>query len=122
MAKRSLSWTRVLSVPASQSYQQSAWMPPADVYRCREGWLVKFELAGVRADQIQLTAQGSTLTVRGARHDGTIAEGQSCYSMEISYNRFQRSITLPCDLSEAQIETEYREGMLLVRVRTGGET
>jgi HSP20 family molecular chaperone IbpA len=37
--------------------------------------------------------------------------------MEISYNQFERTIELPCDASSMQIDTEYRDGMLWVRLR-----
>jgi HSP20 family molecular chaperone IbpA len=36
--------------------------------------------------------------------------------MEIAYNRFARTIELPCDLERARITLEGREGMLLLHV------
>jgi len=36
--------------------------------------------------------------------------------MEISYSQFQRTIELPENLDHARITTEYRQGMLLVRI------
>ena len=38
--------------------------------------------------------------------------------MEISYSRFERSIDLPINLERCQVETEYRDGMLLVHILT----
>ena len=120
MAKRMIRWTHAVSLPAGDAYQQSGWCPPVDVYRLRDGWLIKFELAGVRPEEIHLSACGRVLTLRGSRHDWVIGESQSCYSMEISYNRFQRSIELPCDVEHARLESEYRDGMLLVRISPEG--
>ncbi len=105
-----------VSLPATDVYQQSGWQPSVDIYRLRNGWLVKFELAGVRPEEIQLSLRGRVLSVSGTRHDWAIAESQSCYSMEISYNRFHRSIELPFETEHARFETEYRDGMLLIRV------
>ena len=101
---------------ASEAGAQSVWRPPVDVYRGPRSWLLKFELAGVRLDDIQLSRQGHYLTVSGLRRDWTIQEDQQSYSMEISYNRFERTIELPCDLEPAEVATEYRDGMLLVRI------
>ena len=101
---------------ASEASAQSVWRPPVDVYRGQRGWLLKFELAGVRLEDVQLRRQGRLLTVTGLRRDWTIQEEQQSYSMEISYNRFERTIELPCELEPAQIATEYRDGMLLVRI------
>src|SRR5205807_3254442 len=73
------------------------WEPAADVYRTRHGWIVKFDLAGVRPDDIELTALGNTLSVRGVRRDHVREEGCCHYRMEIAYSRFERTLELPCD-------------------------
>jgi len=41
--------------------------------------------------------------------------------MEIPYSRFTCSVTLPHDLEEAGLQTEYLDGMLLIRVRFAEE-
>jgi HSP20 family molecular chaperone IbpA len=41
--------------------------------------------------------------------------------MEISYNRFERTIELPCALDGAQVHMEAREGILMVRLVCRGE-
>jgi HSP20 family protein len=98
--------------------QREAWRPSADVYQTRKGWLVKFDLAGVRPGDFALEVQGSRLTVHGTRRDCTLEEGCSHYRLEIAYSRFERSLDLPCNLQRAAIATDYRDGMLLVHVHT----
>lgn len=94
----------------------ACWHPAVDVYQGREGWLVKFDLAGVRPGDIRVVTHGRLLTVSGIRRDWSILEGQQAYSMEIAYNRFERSIELPCDLDHYQVKYDYRDGMLLVSI------
>jgi HSP20 family molecular chaperone IbpA len=36
--------------------------------------------------------------------------------MEIAYNRFERTIELPCHLENCDVGLEFRDGLLLVRV------
>ena len=93
-----------------------AWQPQVDIYRSRDGWVVKLELAGVRPQDISITTHGSQLRVEGVRHDGLVEAGWSHYAMEIAYNRFERTIDLPCDLAHARITVGYRDGMLLLHV------
>ena len=50
--------------------------------------------------------------------DAVVSEGHRAYSMEISYNRFERVVELPCRLTGARISSEYRNGMLIVRLHT----
>jgi HSP20 family protein len=104
-----------LFLPAVGTCRQGSWCPAVDIYRMRGGWLVKFELAGVKADDIELTALGNRLTLRGTRRD-TVTGACSYYSMEIEYSNFERSVELPSDLHRADIATDFRDGMLLVHI------
>jgi HSP20 family protein len=96
------------------------WQPSADVYRTRDGWLVKFDLAGVRAGDVAVTIGGRRLTINGFRRDLFVEEGVSHYSMEISYNRFERSLLMPANLENSRVTIASREGLLLVRMITEG--
>jgi HSP20 family protein len=111
-----------LFLPAVESCHESPWCPAADVSRSQYGWLVKFELAGVRKEDIDLEVLGRRLTLRGRRRDWAALEGSCYYQMEIAYSHFERSLELPCDLERADITSEYRDGMLLVRIRDGGDS
>jgi HSP20 family protein len=100
----------------AKPYEQACWRPAVDVYRGRNGWLVKLDLAGVRPEDIELRIAGRRLIVQGVRRDLSVLEEQLAYSMEISYNRFQRSVELPIDIGQAEVRSEYRDGMLLVLI------
>jgi HSP20 family molecular chaperone IbpA len=45
-----------------------------------------------------------------------VEAGWNHYAMEIAYNRFERTIELPCDLERTRITVECCDGMLLLRV------
>lgn len=109
--------------PAAESCRQVPWSPAVDIYRTREGWLLKFDLAGVATSDLQLTVVGRRLVVRGRRRDWCVAEAGPCsaYSMEIAYSEFQRAVELPAEIERMQIATDYRDGMLLVRLSARGE-
>lgn len=101
--------------------QQTRWQPAADIYRTSEGWLIKLDLAGVRKSEIEVHVRDRTLVVEGSRRDWAVVEGRrECYSLEIAYSHFERSFELPCDLSSAEIVSEYRDGMLFLRIITEG--
>jgi len=54
--------------------------------------------------------------LQGVRRDCGLEEGYRCYVMEISYGRFERSLELPCDLESSEINVQYRDGMLVIRI------
>jgi HSP20 family protein len=95
----------------------SRWQPAADVYRTPEGWLLKIELAGVRRDEFAIRIAGHHLILQGRRRDWQIHEAGQCQSLEITYDEFERRFDFPVDLSEAEAEVEYSDGMLVVRLR-----
>ncbi|MEX2307312.1 MAG: Hsp20/alpha crystallin family protein [Pirellulales bacterium] len=101
-----------------QLYPQLPWQPAADVYRCAGGWLVKFELAGVRQEDIQVEADNRGITVSGSRRDFRQLELQETHLMEIAYNRFERFVALPEAIENVQLRVEYRDGMLYVQAIT----
>lgn len=99
---------------------EAEWRPATDIYRVPDGWLVKMELAGVCPNDVQLVLRGRSLTVQGRRRDD--CHGPDCRQlhMEIAYSRFERQIDLPADLTSARFETQFRDGLLLIRIRREG--
>lgn len=98
------------------------WSPRADVYRTPTGWLVKFDLAGVEPEDVQVEASRSQIRVVGVRRDHFVEKGFRHHSMEISYSRFERTVRLPGETEVRSVRTEYREGMLIVVLDTEGGT
>ena len=97
----------------------ACWVPAADIYRAHDTWLIKFDLAGIDPNDVRLECRGNRLIVSGMRRDALVTEDYRSYALEISYNRFERSLELPCNVESAQVSTEYRDGMLLVRLTCG---
>src|SRR5271168_5653020 len=107
--------------PSPERMWSASWQPSADIYRTSDGWLVKFDLAGVQLDDVSVTLKGRRLSISGVRRDSFLEEGSSYYSMEISYNRFERSLLMPANLENARVTIVAREGLLLVRMITEGK-
>ncbi len=106
-----------LFLAAARAFQKTRWQPAVDVYRMRNGWLLKYELAGILPQDIRLTVQGRRVSLGGMRRDVRVEEQREFYSMEISYNEFERTLELPCELDAMHVSTDYRDGMLIVRLQ-----
>jgi HSP20 family protein len=78
----------VFLFPAFQSEEVTCWRPSMDIYKARNGWLLKFDLAGVRPEDVNVEVRGCRICVSGVRRDLFAEEAGSYYSMEIAYNRF----------------------------------
>lgn len=107
---------RSLFVPGADPGRDVEWRPATDIYRTPTGWLVKLELSGVRPEDVQMALAGRTLTLRGRRRDCCLEKNCQLIHMEITYSRFERLIELPGDLQSVRIETEFHDGMMLIRI------
>ncbi len=96
--------------------RETCWRPPLDIYRLQNGWLLKFDLAGVSMEDVSVQVQGCRITLSGVRRDRVAEESATHYSMEIAYNRFERTVELPCQFSRPNVTLEGRNGLLLIRV------
>ena len=92
------------------------WNPAADVYRSPDGWLVKVDLAGVSASDLQIELFSSSLKIRGCRRDTVVRDGFTHQQMEITYSQFEKTIQFPCAIEEASLEQDYRDGFLIVHL------
>jgi HSP20 family protein len=92
------------------------WSPAADVYRTQDGWIVKFDLAGVSEADIEITIAGPNLRIAGVRRDSFYGEGVSYQQLEITYSRFERTLRLPCSIESAHLAQEYQDGLLILHL------
>ena len=93
------------------------WNPAADVYRSDDGWVVKVDLAGVCADELEIEIDDSMLRIRGCRRDTHYRDGFVYHQMEITYSRFEKSIQFPAPIEGASIRHDYTDGLLIINVR-----
>jgi len=96
--------------------QPLRWKPATDILEGSNGWLIKLELAGVRPEDVRLRVCENFLAISGRRVDEQDMPGLRLKSMEIVYSEFERGFEFPVDIENARILTEFRNGMLLVRI------
>ncbi|MBA2483764.1 MAG: Hsp20/alpha crystallin family protein [Nitrosomonas sp.] len=108
--------TRRLRFTTEKNIQPLRWQPAADVYEGENGWLIKLELAGIRSEDLHIRVSGNFLCIAGRRFDFEAERGLRLKSMEISYSEFERGFEFPVPIEQAQIMTEFRNGMFHVRI------
>jgi HSP20 family protein len=93
------------------------WYPAADVYQTLDGWLVKVELAGVSAEDIEIDIQGNVLFLAGCRRDRSCTAGVSYQQMEITYSRFEKTLNFPASIEGARVEHNFENGLLIIHLQ-----
>ncbi|MCC6697454.1 MAG: Hsp20/alpha crystallin family protein [Candidatus Hydrogenedentes bacterium] len=94
----------------------STWQPLVDIYERRDCLIIVVELPGVKKEHITVTVSEGVLRIAGVRAK-QIPEGtQQVHLMEIPYGPFVRFLKLPPCASIENIEVEYADGYLTLRV------
>lgn len=87
------------------------------MYQTEEGWIVKVELAGVAAEDVEIEVQGNQLYIAGCRKDKSCAAGVSYHQMEITYSRFEKSLAFPASIDGVQVDHMFENGLLIIRLK-----
>ena len=94
-----------------------AWMPPVDIYQNGDHELVlKAELPDVTREDIDITVDKGTLTIKGEKKLSTDVGEDSFHRLERRYGAFSRSFSLPQAVDMAKVSAECRNGVLTVRL------
>lgn len=78
--------------------------------------MVKIDLAGVCANELEIEVYDSNLRVRGCRRDTLYQEGFTYHQMEITYSRFEKTIQFPYAIQGASVAREYSDGLLIIHL------
>jgi HSP20 family protein len=90
---------------------------PMDVYETEQGYQIHVLLPGVKPEDIDLTVQQNTLTIKG-QYKPWVEEGKQINWLiqEIGSGSFERTITFPKPVDADRIETGYEYGILTITV------
>ncbi len=104
-------------IAARQQYRGRGFRPAADAYfeeDTRE-IVVRFELAGVTLEDIELLVDRRELVVRGERTFPR-REGRVYQQVEMDYGQFERRVRLMVDVDPEVTTATYEAGVLEVRL------
>ena len=104
-------------IATRQQYRGRGFQPAADAFfeeDTRE-IVVRFELAGMALDEIELYVDRRELVVRGERGFPT-REGRVYQQVEMDYGPFERRVRLMVDVDPEVTTATYESGILEVRL------
>ncbi len=90
------------------------WAPAVDIYETDTAIIVQVEVAGVKADDIDLRVTGDTLTIHGERQLPPEEEGKHYLRVERNHGVFHRAFTLGLPIDAQHVSAAYRDGLLEV--------
>jgi HSP20 family protein len=96
---------------------RGAWVPAVDIYSNGQHELVlKAELPGMKEEEIDLTVEDNTLTLRGEKKLDTDVTEDQFHRIERHYGSFARTFALPPTVDAGKVRAEYKAGVLTIRL------
>ncbi len=89
--------------------------PALNVWDEGDALVAEAELPGLKSDDLEILAQGNTLTLKGTRRTAD-ADGAVYHRRERESGGFSRIITLPADVDAERVEATLKDGVLTVRL------
>lgn len=102
---------------ADDEVMGSGWIPPVDIEETGDRLVVRAELPGMKAEDIDVRVENGTLTIRGERRFENERSERNFHRVERSYGSFSRSFTLPTTISTEDVEARYENGVLELAMR-----
>jgi HSP20 family protein len=87
---------------------------PLDVYETedKQRYIVEAPLPGFKPEEIEVTAEGDTLTIRAAKKEEKKTERGAYVRHERYEGEMSRTITLPTVIAPDKVEATYEHGIL----------
>src|SRR4051812_7547127 len=98
--------------PGSLSAPDGHDTPPLDVSETEDEFVVKAALPGIKPEDVQITVQGDTLTIRGECKAEEEKKGEHWHLRERRFGAFQRSVALATPVNSDQAQAHYEHGVL----------
>lgn len=93
---------------------QPEFAPAVDIKESAEAVVVKAEIPGIEAQDINISVTGDVLTIKGEKKSEREEKEENYHLVERSYGSFSRSMALPAAVDLDKIEAKYDKGVLTV--------
>ena len=90
------------------------WAPAVDIYEQNGNVVLKAELPGVDAKEVDIRLENNILTLSGERKIDNEVKRESYHRVERRYGSFTRAITLPQTVDTEKVEATFDNGVLTI--------
>jgi HSP20 family protein len=100
----------------------TAWNPPVDIFENDNEVVIKAELPGMYAKDIDVRLENNVLTLKGERRFEKEVKEENYHRVEREYGTFSRSFALPTAVNGDKVAAEYKDGVLKIVLPKREET
>ena len=96
--------------------EHRTWLPPLDVIDNESEIIVKAEVPGMMAKDVNVSISGNRLTLSGEKEERKEENDDNCYISERSFGSFHRVIDLPEGIDPEKVTADQKDGVLTVKI------
>ncbi len=104
-----------------EALSTSTFIPPVDVYEDEHNVVLKLEVPGIEEKDIDVRVENNTLHIRGERKFEKDEKEENFHRIERHYGAFTRSFTLPNTVDTNNVNADYENGVLKIRLAKRAE-
>ena len=97
-------------------------IPRLDLFEDREALIAKVEVPGLKKEDLTITVENETLTVKGAFQLAEEVKEREYYFAERATGGFQRTVPLPAKVQRDKVTATLHDGLLEIRLPKAEET
>jgi len=90
------------------------WSPTIDISETKDNLLIKAELPGLEAKDVNVSISGDLLIIKGEKEKEEEEEDEHYHCIERCYGSFQRSFRLPVNVQADKVEAAFDKGVLKI--------
>ncbi|HET6567828.1 MAG TPA: Hsp20/alpha crystallin family protein [Rhodothermales bacterium] len=102
--------------------RNAVWSPRADFVETSDAYVVHYDVPGMNRDDLEINFHDGMLTVSGERAFESKEEEQNLVRVERHHGRFFRSFAIPKQVDPENIQANYENGVLTVRLPKAEES
>ena len=106
--------SRSIGSEPAENVGSTAWRPPVDLIEEPARYVLRADLPGVGASDIEIQVEDGKLLLRGERRQDPGVSRESCLRVERPQGRFAVQITLPPSVRHTAIRATHRNGVVEV--------
>jgi HSP20 family protein len=92
----------------------TAWNPSVDIFENDNEVVVKAELPGMNAKDIEVKLENNVLMLKGERRFEKEAKEENYHRIEREYGSFSRAFSLPVTVNAEKVSAAYKDGVLKI--------
>jgi HSP20 family protein len=109
-------WSRFFGDLPTVRRFEGEWSPSVDVSETKDDFLVKAELPGLEAKDVNVGISGNLLTIKGEKKREEEEKDEHHHYVERYCGSFQRSFQLPANVKTDKIDATFDKGVLKIKL------